>query len=236
MSEQQIRPKNPPVTITPNKFPGNSNMAKRLNPSESEPVEKPKVEPAPLKGSVTKRKKTFGERITSLIFSDTVSNVGRYILHDVLVPTIQNLLVDVIRGGSERMILGDRAPRRRYQGGSVQPGSYNPRVTPYDSYSVRPEDRYVQPRGQEPPIVRGRPNYDELVLDYEDDAQIILNKLQLLMDEYQRVTLADLYDICQITGEYTDLYWGWKNNADFDKQRLRDGRWLLIIPPPRSLR
>ena len=57
MSEQQIRPKNPPVTITPNKFPGNSNMAKRLNPSESEPTEKPKVEPVPLKGSVSKRKK-----------------------------------------------------------------------------------------------------------------------------------------------------------------------------------
>ena len=133
------------------------------------------------------------------------------------------------------MILGDRAPRRRYQGG-VQPSSYSPRVTPYDSYSVRPEDRYSQPRGQEPPVVRGRPNYDELVVEYEDDAQIILNELQLLMDEYQRVTLADLYSVCQITGEYTDLYWGWKNHADFDKERLRDGRWLLIIPPPRSLR
>ena len=50
-----------------------------------------------------------------------------------------------------------------------------------------------------------------------------------LIDRYEVVSVADLYELVGITGNYTDNKYGWTNIRNAEVVRVRDG-YVLKLP------
>jgi hypothetical protein len=56
-----------------------------------------------------------------------------------------------------------------------------------------------------------------------------------LIEKYETVSVADLYELLGVTSSYTDEKWGWVDLREATIRRVRDG-YLLDLPKPESLR
>ena len=51
-----------------------------------------------------------------------------------------------------------------------------------------------------------------------------------LIDAYGFVTVADLYDLVGVTGNYTDNKYGWTSIRNAEPVRARGGGYILKLP------
>ena len=75
-------------------------------------------------------------------------------------------------------------------------------------------------------------SYDDIVLESRGEAEAVLSRMDEIMDEYNIVRVADLYDLVGVTGNYTDNNYGWTNIRNAKIVRVRDG---YKIDMPRAL-
>lgn len=215
-------------------FPGNSRRPLNQPPEkETPPVEKRKLEPV-ITGKVIRRKKPFGRRILDTIFAGE-GGVLTYLLREVLVPAIRDTAADFVIQGIEKAAYGEvRSARRSGFRGNTQPRSH----ISYD----RPSSIVRSPLNSSVPApVRRQVNLtstqtlEEIIVDSQFTAQIILDKLYEYIEEYGGVTLANLKELLGETAVYTDHKLGWHDDAVFTIRRVREG-FLLVIPDPVDLR
>lgn len=197
-------------------YPSNSRKS-REEPAEAKAAEKEELKPV---AQGVKRKKPLGKRFMAMFTNDDAHGVGNYILMDVIVPAVQNLLVDSVSQGVERMVRGD--VRSRTNGTRPQVG--------YSSYSRPTVGRYEAPRSREI-SQRGREVHDfsEIVLDNRGAAEDVLSRLQNRIDRYDVATVSDLYSLVNITGSFVDDKWGWTNLETASILRVGGG-YLLNLP------
>ena len=75
-------------------------------------------------------------------------------------------------------------------------------------------------------------SYDDIVLESRGEADAVLSRMDEIMEEYDIVRVADLYDLVGITGDYTDNKYGWTNIRDAKVVRVRDGYKIQL---PRAM-
>ena len=213
-------------------FPSNSKVA-RVN-TQPRPVktEERKLEKV-ITGSVRKQKRSFSKKLAETFLEDDTKSVGSYILHDVLVPAAKALVSDMIGGGIEMLLFGERRGRSssiRREGGKS--------VTSYGSYyrsNNRDNDRDTRDsRRDMSKAGRARHDFDEIVLDTRGEAEDVLSRLVDLTIDYNQATVADLYDLVGITGNYTDNKYGWFDLHSASVSRVRDG-YLINLPRTQPL-
>ena len=200
------------------KFPSNSHR------SRIEKEEPKKVVTKVISGNAVKKKKTFWRRMTDTLFGEDVESVSSYIVHDVLIPAAKNTLSDIVTGGIEMLLFGDRQASRAQRNG---------RGRSYVSYSNyykgdRRDDRQPQSRN------RMRHNFEDVILESRGEAEEVLNNLVDLVVDYGMASVADLYDLVGISTSYTDNKYGWTNLSTARPVRVRGG-YLLDLPRPMPL-
>lgn len=189
-------------------------------PSNSKHTERKKIEQV-TKSAVTKKKQTFGTKAVAAFIGEDIDNVGQYILYDVLIPATKNLISDMVSQGVERLLFGESTPRRSGGAGTsrVSYGSYSrPGSAPGNSRPASPRSRRYH-------------DFSDIELESRDEAYLVLDRLGDLVDEYGLATVADLYDLCGITTEYTDENWGWTSSRHMSVIRTRRG-YALQLPRP----
>lgn len=77
-----------------------------------------------------------------------------------------------------------------------------------------------------------RYSYDDVILNSRREAEDVLDRMYELLDTYKVVRVADLYDLVNITGSYTDNNYGWVDLRTAEIVRVRDG---YIIKMPRAI-
>lgn len=77
--------------------------------------------------------------------------------------------------------------------------------------------------------VRASYDFDDVVFDTRGEADEVLSSMDELMDRYGVVSVADMYDLCGMTCNYTDNKYGWKSLARADISRVRDG-YMIKLP------
>ena len=71
-------------------------------------------------------------------------------------------------------------------------------------------------------------NYDDVVLDNRGEAEDVLSRMDELIEAYGLVSVADLYDLVGINGNYTDNKYGWTDIRNASAIRVRDGYKLKL--------
>lgn len=197
-------------------FPSNSQRPIR-------PQEGPKVERI-VTSEVRRRKTPLGRRMTQNFIGGDVQGTWGFVVGDIVVPTIRDLLLDVIRGGAERLIFPDSAPNRRARGYGGGPVNY----AGLSSRSARPEPQQTR---------RGRSSYDidDLLFNNRAEAMEIMDRLEFYLDRYGQASVSDLYGLVGIPSTHVDTNWGWTDLSSGHIRHVKDG-YLLMLPRPESFK
>lgn len=213
-------------------FPGNSRRV--LKPTEKvekpEPVEEKKVERV-VENAAIRRKKPLSKRFLETFVGGDAKGVLGYVMMDVLLPAAKDTIADAVSQGIERMLFGEvRSTSRR---GGYRPNSGSSGYVSYNRLWTggqlrREEPRIVSPRE------RQRHEFDEIILATRVEAEEVIDRLFDLVEKYGSATVADLYELVGISGNYVNEKWGWTDLRGTKVQRLRTG-YLLVMPRPETL-
>lgn len=180
----------------------------KTNTSESKQEEK-KVDK--IITGTAKTKPNEVRKFAGLIVSDDASNVGNYVLMDVLIPTFKKAVVDVV----EMILFGEKGGKRRSDG-----------RTPYRSYYDDRNDRLRKTAN-----MAGRFDYDDISFDSRGDAELVLDQMRDLVDGdrgFGLVTVADMYDLAGLQAPFTARKYGWFNLRTAEVIRGRDGFYIRL--------
>lgn len=150
-------------------------------------------------------KKFFGA-----IAQEDGATLKDYILMDVIVPAIKRGIEDVVHVwlfGNGRRSDYDRASTRS--------------TVSYRSYY---DDRDKKSR-----TISTGYNYDDIILASRMEAEKVLQSMDDLIDTYGIVSVADYYDLVDVTSQYTDNHYGWTDIRNARVVRVSDG-YMIKLP------
>lgn len=217
-------------------YPSNSHKSKQAAAEPAAAPERREVKPV-ITGEAIKRKPPLSKRIAETFTGDDAQSVGAYLLLEVVVPAVKSLISEAVSQGTDRMLWGDAARMRSApgRGGRTRVGH-----TPYNTMSGgggRPVgNNRTEPQGNRSISRHDREsfNFKEILLEDRGDAEIVLDRLGDLIDEYQTASVADLYSLTGISQEFTDNRWGWDSLEG--ARVVRAGRmFMLDLPVPIAL-
>lgn len=183
--------------------------------------EKKKVDKV-ISGTATIKKKSELRKFADNFISEDIGNVKDYLLKDVVVPNIIDLIEDIVVGGIRTLLRGDAGRRDSRNGHNYGSPSY----VNYTRYSDRRDDRRHSNDNQ----TRRGYGYDDVAVNSRADAEAVIEQMDGIIDTYGMVSVADLYDLVGMSSNYTDNNYGWTNIRNAEPVRLRDGRWMIKMP------
>lgn len=205
------------------KYSGNSFSKEATAPKDQPP---PKIAAAKIQPPIHVKTGPW-RRIKAAFISEDGRSVGSYLAQDVLVPALKDLLMDLIQGGAERTLYGDSriAPSRSRNGGR----SNNP-----ERYSNILTSRGPERRREGPELRRVRNDFSNYIFRTAREAEVIADKLQDHLGQYEAVTVANFYEAMDITPDFTDNGFGWTDLRGIRVRKVRQG-YILELPAPISL-
>lgn len=186
--------------------------------SKETQIERKKVDKV-VTGLVKTKKKSEISKFTDAFIANDAKSVGSYLLSDVIIPGIINTVEDIITKGIRMLLRGDTKQSNKSSASYVSYRQY------YDKDRDRRDDG---PR-------RSVYEFDDIILESRGEAEDVLSRMDELIETYDHVSVADLYDLVGKTCKYTDNNYGWTNIRNAEPIRVRDG-YLLKFPKVTSLR
>jgi hypothetical protein len=206
------------------------------NSREQKPVPEPneeKVVPKVVTGEATRRKKPISSRFREMFFGDDTKGVFDYVVGDVLVPALKDMIADSVSQGVERMVFGESRTASRRSPGS-RPGAFgNSNRTNYTNYSAPGQTRREEPVRMSR-RTRAAHNFDDVILPSRAEAMRVLEELDVIIRKYEIATVRDLYEMTALEFHHTDEKWGWMDLQDAGVRRISNG-YLLILPKPEPI-
>lgn len=167
-------------------------------------------------GSVKSKKKNEIQRFADAFISEDITNVKAYVFMEVLIPAIKKAVSDIVTNGIDMILYGET--------GHTKKNSTASKVS-YRSYYDKANDR----RDYNASGTKTGYSYDDIILDSRGEAEDVLSRMDELVATYGLVSVADLYDLVGITGNYTDNKYGWTDIRSAQPIRVRDG-YMLKLP------
>ena len=202
--------------IMPDLNTGNS-IKNREEKKKNEVVQK--VTKGNVKLTSDKPKKHF----LDAFFEDDYSDIKAYVVSDVLIPAIKNLIFDSFMGSLEMALFGTSS-RSRSRGGSNASHTY----VSYNKFSNNRSGRADDTRSS------SGLDYQGIIFEERGDADQVLDTLQVLIEDYGQATIGDFYDAAGVTPDDNfakNEEYGWTDLGRARVQRTRDG---YIISMPRE--
>lgn len=199
----------------------NSHRYKEANKETKE--QERKVEKA-VTGTATVRKKNEVSKLADVFISEDIKNVKSYVLMDVLVPTIKKAIVDIVTDGVNMIFFGGTGPRKSRPGGS--------KISYSNFYEQRDERRYSNAPAASS---SSRFDYGDIEFETRGDADAVLDEMNNVIERYGFVTVADMYDIADITHPYTSAKYGWTNISTATISRCMNGKYIIKLPKARPI-
>ena len=192
-------------------YPSNSHASRQKQGNNTEERQIPKIG----SGKAKTKKPSGISKFTGAFISEDASNVKSYILSDVIIPAAKKLISDIVRDGIDMFLYGSTSGRSNKSSGS--------KISYTNFY-----DRDRRPSSVSNPV-RARFDYDVITFPSRGEAEAILDGMQEVIDRYTFVTIADMYDMAQLTAPYTSNKYGWTNISTAEVVRDRDG-YIIKLP------
>lgn len=180
-------------------------------------------------GNITVKKRGFFKRFKKSMVSEDAENVGGYVIQDIIIPTVKDLIFDAARGALEMILWGNTSGRRGRKGN-----------VPYNSLNEKSTYQYNgRTNGSSREERKSRRNYNyfdisEMVFDRRSDAEDVLYQLRMVLEEYPSVSVANFYDVLDMSAPYTAENYGWTDLKDADVRKCKGG-YYLDVPDPRII-
>lgn len=207
-------------------IPGNSHKQRAAAAPQPEREKLDKV----VVGKVTIRKQPLHKRIMRGLIAEDVTNVGDFVLTQVIGPAVRDLIANIIGQGTNQLLYGKSARRPMGIQGNILNGAQIGRVAPGNAYHQGSnEPRRILTRE-----AQTTHNFTDIVMDNAQDAAFILQALQEQIVRFKVATVADFYDLLGQTGSYQDRAFGWYNLDNADIRPVRGG-FLIDLPPTQEI-
>lgn len=180
-----------------------------------------KMAPVVKKEGVVSAKKPLGQKFIETFIPEDVADVKSYVVMDVIIPGIKNTVLDVL----EMMFFGEVRGRKKksyYDNGGKERVSYN---SYYRSDSSSRSSRSRDRRDDRDDKL----DYRSIILRDRGDAEEVVDQMRKRIKEYGAASIADLFDLIDVTGRYTDNNWGWTDERDIGMRRVSKG-YLIDVP------
>ncbi len=175
------------------------------------------------KGTAKEHKPSTGERLRTSFLGGEVKTAATYVVSDVLLPALRNMVVDVTTKGVERLIWGDNGPKRQGQ-----------KTNYAGQYIYTPSQRPTPPVRSQQMQAAQRSTNSDVVVKSRVEAEMVLQSLYEALATYESVSVSDLRQMVGLPTTFVDNNWGWVSLAGSSIQQTRDG-WLIDLPLPVSL-
>lgn len=194
----------------------------------NEPVQLPvKQEPVKLKG---------WERIKQIFIAEDLPTVKAKIFEGVIVPSIKDFIVSVISDGVSLIFYGEKTvnAKRRVQSSFLTGSGSRISYSTYYASSLSGADN-IQKKTSPSTV-----GYVEPIFDTYVEANECLTDLCEQLDNYETVTISDLYNHRHVSkqGTYRDeavfQNWGWRNFGNV-RITLTPLGYSMNLPAPRPL-
>lgn len=221
---------------------GNSNTKREMQEEQKEE----RLEHRKLKdsgGRSKKMRKSLARRFVETFIADDVTkqDIRDYIVKDIIVPSIQDAIMDGINGALGMMfgigIVRNGSSRKTSSGGKIRYGGYfNGGESKKTKSSIRESRRET------------RSDFEIQMKDSKDKALDIMRDFEEYLAEYpdEGLSYADYYDAFGVSTEHTDNKFGWYDLTgmhlervprafqDEDTGRYIDG-WAVVMPRGEAL-
>lgn len=187
-----------------------------------------KTAPIVDKSAIVSTKKPFGKKMAETFLTEDTQDVKSWLFLDVIIPGIKNTILDII----QMMFFGEvdsrRDRSRRRDRDRTSYSSYY-KGSSYDSrYTSRREKHRDEYESDD------RVDFRNIVLRNRDDAERVIEDMRGRIRKDGAASVADLLDLLDVAGRYTDNNWGWEDERDIGIRRVSSG-YLIDVSDPRYL-
>jgi len=214
---------------------------KKIETVEAEKVHEPELKTdkkekviKPVAKAKKARKTTF-QLFKDSFIADEIGDLREYIIKDLVVPMIKDAIVDGI-GNSLSMILYGEKSDYRYRSSRYSSDHRSPSgVRRYDysrgySYSSKREREDDDRR-----IAKAR-QWEPLECESRQEALDILEQMSDILEEYDSVSLADMYDLGGVSTKPEDNNYGWRSLTSAHIRETRYRTYIIDLARPICLK
>ena len=192
-------------------FKSNSNASKEAQQNDNSSQRN-----APVTTNVSvinKKKLSFGN-----FFAADAKSVGQHVVETILVPSLQKLLSDSVKGAVDWLIYGSKGRSNPTSGpGTVSYSRYY--QIPINNYPSNPQNQ----NGLNPMQRPGVYSINDFKFQDRGDAEAVLMRMNEAIGRYGMVSVADFYDFIGQRCSFTDQKYGWYDLRAAQVIRYDDG-------------
>lgn len=167
-----------------------------------------------INGTVKTKKKSGIHKFTDVFIAEDASSVKSYILMDVLLPAFKKAISDVVTNGIDMLLYGGSGRGKKAGGDKIS----------YRNYYDKGDNRFAAA------TVRPRFDYDDIVFNTRAEAEAVRDQMDAVIERYGFVTVADMYDMCELPQPHTSYKYGWEDIRNAEAVRLVGGGYILKLP------
>lgn len=196
-----------------------------------------------VKGGVKVKKKPASKRFLESIGVEDGRTVGDYILWDVVLPSVKEMLASVVKNGIDVFLYGQTKPRNLERRGRTSRVSYN-RYYDDDGYGSRPRGgRQSRGYSYQP---RAAMDFSDIVFEdyYDEDekrmisgreaAERVLDEMADIVQRYDFVRVSEFLTLANVPEtdiSHVDHNMGWDRLVGIGVDRVRGG-YVIRLPRP----
>lgn len=176
---------------------------------------KPRLKPV-VKGNTSVKKKSDMRRFLNVFLPEDIGSMKDYIFMDVIIPLIKDGIEDAVH----TFLRGGGSNRRRTRYDRVSTGASKVSYASGASYT-----NYNKPKTVF--------DYDDIYFDTRDDAEMVLTTLEAALEQYDSVSVLDLYDLAERSCDnHAAQKYGWTDLSSAKVVRTVDGYTIRL---PRAI-
>lgn len=193
-------------------------------PSNANSKEQDKSEVKPIVRGNVKKKTSIFRSVRDEFIAEDAPTVGSYLLYDILLPALKDLVLDIGHGAIDSA----------FGGGGYRSSRRGSRDRSYISYNRYYDDRDRRHRDRDEERYEARRrsrDFDEFIFDRREDAEDVLDRMCDYLERFDDVPVSYFYDLLgeTVPGDFTSDDWGWTNLAGARVRKVRGG-YIIDLP------
>lgn len=215
------------------KLPNNS--VRKRNAEEYKKIQKAKQTPKTAATVVSAKKPSIAQRFAKAFIAEDVDSVGSYIVSEVIIPAVKDTIADVATTFIEQLLFGSSS------GYSTKKSKSSQSVVSYqkfydDNQRVHARKRNRAKEFYSPATSNGISPGGQLIIEdirSRKEAEDILDKMSAVLDEYDMVSVADVYEMAGVdNSDFTNNNYGWNTIESAQIHRAGHDSYSIILPSP----